>query len=630
MKRRTTFRLSLGAGLLLFAALTVAPVQAAHGPHFRSVLIGRSGSVVVRSLPSRAEHAHQAARLPFLRLGRGANRQDGSSPRVAAIGAATGAGTVQVLASFRAVTLDQQVAFAADQFVTPPDNATAAGPNHLVEMVNDSGTIWDKAGNLIKIFDLNAFFAVPSGYTFSDPRLLFDQGSGRWFASGVAFISPSFSSVIVIAVSTSSDPTGTWIQYSADNATNQTHDQPKIGVSDDKVVLSWNDFLNAQFFQGQSTWVFQKSQMVAGTSPVNGSALGPDSSRAAPVPAVQLSPGATAYLVYNNSDCSTLGCNQFAPTLGVVSITGTPLTGVVWNEADPGMAATSQPPNADQPGMPASLATNDDRLLTAVWQNGTLWTGGNDACIPPNDTSTRACSRLIQVSTSGPTITQDFDIASTLGNLYYPALGVDGSNNMFVVYNISSSSQYVGLRITGEQATSPPQTLAPAQTIRAGDASYDMNPCFGTTGPSRWGDYGSAAIDPQDPTSVWVAGEYAANGTATAGDVGCAWGTFAGRLSFVASQPGSTLTLISPASGPAGGGNLVTFNGSGFVSGTTSFIFGANAATGVSCSSATQCQGIAPAGAGQVTVTATVGGQAASGSAVYSYIASLASISPTS
>jgi IPT/TIG domain len=541
---------------------------------------------------------------PFLRVGAGAPSRTSAS--VAAItppavqAAATG-GTEEVLTSFQAVTLDRQLALGTDQFVTPPDNGLAVGPNHVVEMVNSSGTIWNKSGGPpIKIFDLNSFFLVPSGYSFSDPRVLYDQMSQRWFASGVAFVTPSYGSLIVIAVSNGSDPTAGWVQYSTDNSSNVTHDQPKFGVSSDKFVISWNDFLNAQFFQGGSTWIFEKSQMVAGSSTVNGAAIGPDSTHVALVPAVQLSSGSAEYIAYNNSDCSTLGCNKGSPTFGLAWITGTPLGGnLAWNEADPAIAATSQPPNADQPGLPASIATNDDRFLTAIWQNGVLWTGGNDACVPANDSVIRPCSRLIQVMTSGPTINQSFDIASTGTGLYYPAFGMDAGGNMYVVYNISSSLQNVGVRITGQPASAPVQTVASAQTIKTGETTYNMNPCFGTTGASRWGDYAGAAIDPQNPTDVWVASEYAATGTtASPSDAGCAWGTFAGRLTFSAPAVAS----VSPTSGA--GSTVVTVNGTDFAPGAT-VTFGSNAATNVIVISPNQLTATAPSGCGTVDVIVT-------------------------
>jgi hypothetical protein len=71
-------------------------------------------------------------------------------------------------------------------------------------------------------------------------------------------------------------------------------------------------------------------------------------------------------------------------------------------------------------------------------------------------------------------------------------------------------------------------------------------------------------------------------------------------------------------------------NGTGFVQGQTAVFFGPNPAPTVACSTSTQCVATAPAGFGKVSVTATVGGQAATGSATFSYIPSLSSISPGS
>jgi hypothetical protein len=601
MKRRMAFQVVLASSVLLLTAMSAATGQAAERSKFRPVLMGRSGSVVVRSLPAPASTKARSNMHPFLRVGAGApNRTSASVPTIEpqAVQAAATGSTEEVLTSFPAVTLDRQLTLGPDQFVTPPDNGLAVGPNHVVEMVNSSGTIWNKSGgDPIQLFDLNKFFLVPSTYSFSDPRVLYDQLSQRWFASGVAFVTPSYGSLIVIAVSKDSDPTGTWFQYSADNSSNVTHDQPKFGVSDDKFVISWNDFLSAQSFQGASTWIFEKSQMVAGSTSVNGAALGPDSTKAALVPAVQLSSGSPAYIAYNNSDCSTLGCNKGSPTFGLIVITGTPLGGnLAVNESDPAIAATSQPPNADQPGLPASIATNDDRFLTAVWENGVLWTGGNDACIPAGDSATRPCSRLIQVLTAGSTINQSFDIASFGSGLYYPAFAMDAGGSMYVVYNISSSTQNVGVRITGQPAAAPIQSVASARTIMAGETTYNMNPCFGTAGASRWGDYAGAAIDPQNPTDVWVASEYAAKGTTTGppSDAGCAWGTFAGRLTFSA----PAVTSISATSGS------VTVNGTDFAPGAT-VNFGGNAATNVIVISPNQLTATAPVGCGTVDVTVT-------------------------
>ena len=63
-----------------------------------------------------------------------------------------------------------------------------------------------------------------------------------------------------------------------------------------------------------------------------------------------------------------------------------------------------------------------------------------------------------------------------------------------------------------------------------------------------------------------------------------------------------TVTGISPASGPAAGGTLVTITGTGFT-GATAVDFGTTAATGVTVVSATTITADSPAGTGTVDVT---------------------------
>jgi len=69
-----------------------------------------------------------------------------------------------------------------------------------------------------------------------------------------------------------------------------------------------------------------------------------------------------------------------------------------------------------------------------------------------------------------------------------------------------------------------------------------------------------------------------------------------------------SLTSISPTGGSPRGGTVVTIIGTGFETsaGATQFFFGANQATGVSCTSSTRCTAVTPAGPARTTVSVKV------------------------
>src|SRR5260370_33097506 len=97
--------------------------------------------------------------------------------------------------------LSQQVAlYGSGQNLQPPDTQLAAGPTNLVEADNAVLSVWTKSGSMVTSYDLNVFFAVPTGYHASDPRILYDSESSRWFLSILAFTTTA-NSHIYIAVS---------------------------------------------------------------------------------------------------------------------------------------------------------------------------------------------------------------------------------------------------------------------------------------------------------------------------------------------------------------------------------------------------------------------------------------------
>jgi hypothetical protein len=429
-----------------------------------------------------------------------------------------------------------------DKAVEPPDTQLAAGPYNLLEMVNGSASIWSKSNSSQFTappqaqVDLDVFYGVAgTPYAVGDPRVQYDAGTGRWFASALAFAPTTFSSQVMLAVSDTFDPGGFWTLYQVGPTTSGVlEDQPSLGVSTDKVVLSWTDFSTTNAFLGEETWVVQKSAVLTGQAPSE-VAFGPDLNRAALSGAQHETPTATAFLAYNGN----LVKAPLAPSfIGVVAISGTPAQrNVLWSERDLRIAPTSVPPPALQPTAGSHLiATNDDRFTSVVWSNDVLWAAGNDSCIPAGDAAARSCARLVKVATGGTmSVRTDADFAVSGAYVYFPAVAMDPAGNMIAVFNQSSSSQFASLEATGDlagDASSPPALLAETQ-VMAGQGVYACNGCPNAAKyGDRWGDYSAAALEPCGSPAVWVAGEFMGDPSDPTD-----WGTAAARLTVGGTQP---------------------------------------------------------------------------------------------
>ena len=105
--------------------------------------------------------------------------------------------------------------------VNPPDPQIAVGPSHVVELVNNTGRIVDKSGTALSTFRLIDFFGVPAGYSPTDPKVIYDALSGRFFATYMSYSDAAHEGRLQFAVSTTSDPTQPWNRSAFDLCWNE-------------------------------------------------------------------------------------------------------------------------------------------------------------------------------------------------------------------------------------------------------------------------------------------------------------------------------------------------------------------------------------------------------------------------
>jgi hypothetical protein len=82
-----------------------------------------------------------------------------------------------------------------------------------------------------------------------------------------------------------------------------------------------------------------------------------------------------------------------------------------------------------------------------------------------------------------------------------PSLAVDKQGNMAMVYSMSSSSLFPSIRYAGRLASNPLNAIGQGERVL-------INGTGSQTGFSRWGDYASIAVDPEDGCTFWMTTEY--------------------------------------------------------------------------------------------------------------------------
>ena len=415
----------LAAALMTLPALPASAATAPSTPSTR-IGVGQPRTVNPRKLPKAKPGTHPRVKIPFLtrnaaayRAAKSRARSASTLPRAAPPNTAANPPVVGLFQStgFAGSGMEEQVAaLGADQGLEPPDTQLAAGPDTVVETTNSAMSIWSKAGARIwdpptGIVDLNEFFPqIDPGYSFTDPSILYDSGSQRFFLTGLA-IDASLRSKLLAAVSVGSDPLGTWITYDVTpivSSPGHLLDQPKLGTSDDKVVLAYDDFQGCGdpatcHFVEDGVIILPKLVMMAGGSLQGKETLQAFSSSFGILPVRSLSSTSTVYLVENeNLDDPAIAANA----IGLRTVTGDPNAPATIAVSAPTSLGLSrpwlQPPNAPQPVTDAMLQTGDGRIDSATWRNGVLWAGLADGCFPTATNPpqpTGSCLLWIRVTT---------------------------------------------------------------------------------------------------------------------------------------------------------------------------------------------------------------------------------------
>jgi len=426
----------------------------------------------------------------------------------------------------------------------------AAGPNHLVSLLNSDFGVFNKTtGALVpnQQVSLQSFWGSlgtaegqPANFPF-DPKILYDQHSGRFVAITLGGTSAT-DSWVMVAVSSTSDPTGNWDKWAIDadkdndqQQFNNFADFPGLGVDAFNVYITANMFDGANVGQYSKVWAIPKAQLLAGSNPITWfefrDLLGFDFTMQ---PAHTFgSPGAEYFLYEGEANHLAVGWMD--------NISGTPVWHSSLQVAVTSYASTNNLPGAPQLGNVNTIDTSDTRLLNVVYRNGSLWTV--HTVQGPATTKTEVA--WYRIDPSAGTVLSQGRISDPTRWYYYPSIGINQNNVSAIGFSGSSTAEYVGGYYT---ILRPSSGIAdPVSQLKPGEAAYyKTGQTMGLPGggtDNRWGDFSATVVDPTDDVTFWTLQEYAQTPDPATGE--SRWGTWWGKFHSSDVLPPTGLTATA-------------------------------------------------------------------------------------
>jgi hypothetical protein len=422
--------------------------------------------------------------------------------------------------------------FATNSQATPPDSNGVIGPKHFVEFINGTFAVYNKTnGNTVKRiadtkFWSNAGLILANSDAVTDPRIVYDPASQRWFASMVDFDAnaPSDPTLeandFLLAVSLTSDPTGAWkgflLQADPDNGT--FADFPTLGVDTDAVYLSGDMYQGEDNPMGPSLFSFPKADLIAATPSiarrtwhgvmdydVRGQVLQPancfDGTSSGAILSVtdigndsDPHSNLVSFAVQNaGSATASLTAPSLVPTLP-------------WEVPDSAylpapIFAPIQPDGTD------TLQANEARLSAKVYTvNGIMYAVHNTLF------NGRVAIRWYRVRPSDHALLESGTISDPNLDLFFPSIAANAAGVVVIGFNGCGLSTFISSYAMAGQTINGVTTFGNRILLQASATSYhDIYEELGLADTSRWGDYSTTSVDPSDPNRFWTIQMYASD-----------------------------------------------------------------------------------------------------------------------
>ncbi len=426
--------------------------------------------------------------------------------------------------------------------VTPSDNVIAAGPNHVVQMINNSTSsfikIWDKAGTQIQAPILLSSITGVTGS--GDPIVIYDQLADRFVLTefGESAGVTTYPNTLIMAVSATPDPTGSWKVYSFPN-TGFFADYPKFAVWHNAYYATTNDFnTSGTAYFGSTAYAFDKAAMIAGapTATVISQRFVDDEAgryyTMCPVTVEGTTTSSQSGLFAFIQDDAWTSTPNDVDSIFVMEFTPDFTNPSLSFFTNPFSIATipfnSNVQDLSQKGSAQTLDALSERLMfKVIYRNF-----GDHESIVCNTTVNVGLNRAgirwweLRKPAANWGIYQEgtFAPGTDVNHRFMGAICINPSGNIGLLYNVSGSTSFPSLWFTARTSCDSLGILTLPETVVINGTAANNN--------VRYGDYNTLTIDPVNG-SFWGTGQYNKTGS---------WST---RLVNLSLSGGGTITLTN-------------------------------------------------------------------------------------
>ena len=409
----------------------------------------------------------------------------------------------------------------------PPDTSAAAGPDHIVEIVQSALAIFNRTtGAKLSEVPLATFFASVKTSDCNDETVVaYDELAQRFIVGSLdipercGFL-PQDSTHLLFAVSDAADPTqGFTEMHSIDLVEPATGNCPGQLVGADFNRLGWNadayvftvnmlNFDETCFDHITIVAVDKLKALDQDPATIAFFHHDLDATHVSTTPAVMhdAAAGDPMWLV------AEAGGGNGAK-IRVTKMTDLLSVAATFEDTDIAVAPYGAPPSARQAGSTTPVNTLDNRILSVEWRGGRLVAAHNIGL------GGLAQARWYEFDTSGlaPDLAQQGTIVPGPGiHTYYPSIAIAANGDLGLTYMQSSAAEFPSMYVTGRLAAAPLGTTQKGALAKAG-----AGPLTGECSRScRAGDYSAVTVDPNSNDRFCAVNEYGP------GDGVNVWGTW--------------------------------------------------------------------------------------------------------